>query len=74
VNKRQAKRIAIAVNASYILFGADTDSVTELLSEKDIVRFQEAQTEMAWNMLRSAGFDHPMQAHEIMAAVLGPSG
>jgi hypothetical protein len=71
VNKSQAKRIALAVNASYILFGAETDAVTSVLSAKDIHRFQEAQNEMAWDMLRSAGFDKPMQADEILSSVLG---
>lgn len=71
MNKRQAKRIALAVEASYILNGAETDAVTDHLSDADINVFHEAQQEMAWEMLRRAGFDRPMHAHEIMAAVLG---
>lgn len=70
MNKRQAMRIALAANASYILFGASTDAVTDGLSEADRKRFEVAQAEMAWGMPRSAGFDEPMNAEAIMAAVL----
>lgn len=70
MNKRQAMRIALAANASYILFGADTEAVTNSLSEEDRRRYEAAQTEMAWGMLRRAGFDQPMNADKIMAAVL----
>lgn len=70
MNKRQARRIALAANASYILFGAETAGVTDHLSEKDAKRYNAAQQEMAWAMLRRAGFDEPMNAPEIMAIVL----
>lgn len=71
MNKRQAKRIVMATEASYILFGASTDSVTDLLNEKDHTRFCEAQHDLAYELLRRAGFDEPMHAHEIVAAVIG---
>lgn len=71
MNHRQAKRIALAANASYILFGAETGAITDNLSDADFERYQKAQNEMAWDMLRRAGFDEPMNATEIIAAVLG---
>lgn len=71
MNKKQARRIALATNASYLLFGASTDAVTDLLSEDDGRRYEDAQKEMALAMLRRAGFEYPMQANEIIAAVLG---
>ena len=70
MNKRQALRIALATNASYILFGAETEGVTNQLSDADAERYEEAQKEMAWAMLRRAGFDEPMNAPEIVAIVL----
>lgn len=70
MNKRQARRIALAANGSYILFGAETDGVTSHFSDKDAERYSAAQQEMAWAMLRRAGFDKPMNAPEIMAVVL----
>lgn len=72
MNKRQAMRIALATEASYILFGASTDAVTELLSHTDVLKVTQAQKEMALRMLRRAGFDAPMQGDAIVAAVLGP--
>jgi len=71
VNRRQAQRIALAINASYLLFGATTDAVTDHLSEQDARRYEDAQKEMALAMLRRAGFDTPMHANAILAAVLG---
>lgn len=71
MNKQQAKRIALATEASYILHGAETHAVTDLLSDKDGERFRVAQKELAWDMLRKAGFDEPMQPDEIITAVLG---
>lgn len=70
MNHRQAKRIALAVNASYILFGAETAAVTDYLPDVDADRYRLAQAEMAQEMLRRAGFTEPMQAGEIVAAVL----
>lgn len=71
MNARQARRIALAANASYILFGASTEGITLDMSDSDAQRYEKAQREMAWQMLRKAGFDEPMQADEIVAAVLG---
>lgn len=71
MNKQQAQRIALAANASYLLFGASTDAVTDLLSPVDVRRYEAAQKEIAMSMLRRAGFEHPMHADEIVAAVLG---
>lgn len=71
MNRKQAQRIALAVNASYLLFGAKTDAVTDHLSPADVRRYENAQKEMALAMLRRAGFEHPMHADEILAAVLG---
>lgn len=70
MNKRQAKRIALATNASYILFGAPTNAITDHLSAADTVRFEDAQQELAYAMLRQAGFSEPMQPHDILVAVL----
>ncbi len=47
MNKQQARRIALAVEASYILLGAETACITDKLSEADAMRFKEAQQEMA---------------------------
>lgn len=71
MNKRQARRVALAVEASYLLFGAETAAITEKLNDADAKRVREAQEEMAWSMLRKAGFERPMQAEEIIAAVIG---
>lgn len=71
MNKRQARRIALAAEASYLLFGAETGAITDNLSDADAKRFREVQIEMAWDMLRRAGFEEPMNADEILAAVLG---
>jgi hypothetical protein len=71
MNKRQARRIALATEASYLLFGAETAAITDNLSDVDAKRFRDAQVEIAWAMLRQAGFEEPMNAHEILAAVLG---
>jgi len=71
MNKQQARRIALAVEASYILLGAETACITDKLSEADAMRFKQAQQEIAWRMLRKAGFDGPMNADDIVAAVLG---
>jgi hypothetical protein len=71
MNQRQAMRIALAVNASYLLFGATTVCVTDSLSDADAERFSQAQKKMAQNMLRRAGFDEPMLEDEIIAKVLG---
>lgn len=73
MNKSQARRIALATEASYILLGASTDGITDFLSAADAQRFCDAQSEIAWQMLRRAGFDVPMNAHEILAKVLGGS-
>lgn len=70
MNKRQARRLALATNASYLLFGASADGITDDLCEADLQRYQAAQDEMAWAMLRRAGFNEPMQADAILAAVL----
>lgn len=74
MNKRQARRIALATNASYLLFGASTDGVTDRLTDADSQKYHDAQNELAWDMLRRAGFSQPMHAHEIVAAVLYPPG
>lgn len=74
MNARQAMRIALAANASYILFGASTEGVTQDMSEADAQRYEDAQRKLAWQMLRRAGFDEPMQADDIIAAVLGGHG
>lgn len=71
MNKRQARRIALAVNASYILFGADTVAVSDKLSDADWLRYCDAQNQMALEMLRKAGFESPMNAEEILERVLG---
>lgn len=71
MNKRQARRIALATEASYILFGAETVSILRKLNQADATRVHEAQVEMAWGMLRQAGFDRPMDADEILMEVLG---
>lgn len=71
MNKRQATRMALAVEASYILLGASTDGITQHLSEIDAQRFVDAQHALAWAMLKRAGFEHPMNASEILARVLG---
>ena len=70
MNQRQAMRIALAVEASYILLGAETSCVTDNLSDADGERFKRAQKEMAWSMLKRAGFEEPMNADEIVSAVL----
>lgn len=46
MNKRQARRIALAVEASYILFGAETDCIVDKLSDADAERFKIAQKEL----------------------------
>lgn len=71
MNKRQARRIALATEASYILFGAETHAITDRLSDADMRRFCEAQEQMAWEMLRKAGFSRPMLAEDILIEVLG---
>jgi hypothetical protein len=71
MNKRQAQRIALAVNASYLLFGASTDAITDHLSDADVRRYEDAQKELARAMLCRAGFEEPLHADRILAAVLG---
>ncbi|WP_425953046.1 hypothetical protein [Ralstonia pseudosolanacearum] len=70
MNQRQAMRIALGVNASYILFGAATAVVTDGMSEEDAARYESAQKKMAEDMLKRAGLDHAMSAEEIISAVL----
>lgn len=70
MTKRQAYRIALATNASYILLGAETECIAALLSDKDNEKFLVAQREMAWRMLKQAGFDRPMNAEEVVCCVL----
>lgn len=70
MNMTQARRIALATEASYILFGASTDAITDLLCDADAERFRKAQTELANQMLRRAGFNAPMNADQIVEVVL----
>jgi hypothetical protein len=76
MNKRQAFRVALAVNANYILQGAETACITERISEDDGRRFSEAQEQMALGMLRRAGLPEDArywQADEILDAIIGPA-
>ena len=70
LSKKQMKRIVLAVNASYLLAGAETDCVTSTLSDSEIRKYERVQAEVAYQMLRRAGFAHPMSAEEILAKVL----
>lgn len=71
MNKRQAMRIALAVEASYILFGAETGGLERMLSDKEYDKFKAAQEELAYSMLKRAGFDEPMNYDEIVQIVMG---
>lgn len=70
MNKRQAWRIALAVEASYILHGASSDGLEGLISEADEVKVQAAQQRLGEELLRRAGLERPMHYEEIVATIL----
>ena len=67
MTEKQLRRAVLAINASYLLLGADTVGFLDLLSEKDQERFERAQEKIAFGMLKRAGFDGPVSYDEIMA-------
>jgi hypothetical protein len=69
MNKRQAMRLALALEGTYIIQSDTGDAVTNYLSEKDIVRFQEAQREIGRQLLRRAGFDRPLSVGEFIKII-----
>ena len=71
MTKQQARRIALAIEASYILFGAETGCIYELLSEKEYEKFKVAQEELAYSMLKKAGFTEALNADDIVRIVMG---
>lgn len=71
MNKAQARRIALAIEGSYILHGASADGMTDFLSQADIERVSAAQRELGLELLRRAGFDHPCHYNEIYMKVIG---
>lgn len=70
LTKAQMKRLVLGVNGSYLMFGAPTACFDNELSDAESDAFQKAQDELARSMLKRAGLDRPMQAHEILAKLL----
>lgn len=58
MTKRQAKRLVLALNAVYLLDGAETSCLTEILSEKDIGIYFGVQTKIALSWLKEAKIDY----------------
>lgn len=69
MTSKQLKRLALAINGSYIVYGAETDGLAHILSEKELQKFSEAQLALGYAMLKKAGFDKPMSYDEIIEAV-----
>lgn len=71
MNQRQAKRIALAVEGSFILFGATSDTVTDWMTPEELAKFHAAHDALGRELLRRAGFDRPMHGDEILRVVMG---
>jgi hypothetical protein len=56
LNKKQMKRIVLAINASYLLDGAETHCVTSRLTDAAIAQYQQVQEKIAYGWLHRAGF------------------
>lgn len=67
MTEKEMSRAVLAINASYLLLGADTVGFLDLLSDKDQERFKKAQEKIAYGMLKKAGFDGPVSYDEILA-------
>lgn len=62
----------MGIEGAYILCGAATECMEELLSGKDLERFFKAQKEVACDLMRRAGIpEAPMDADEVVSLVLG---
>lgn len=71
MNARQAKRISLAINGSYLLFSDHIGGeLSSSLTFADVARLQKAQGELGAELLRRAGFEEPMQPDEIVRVVL----
>lgn len=57
LSKRQAKRLVLAYNAQYLTAGAESDSITAHLSEREQQVFQSAQDEFVAELMRRSGLD-----------------
>jgi hypothetical protein len=69
VTSKQLKRLALAINGSYIVYGAEAEGLGHLLSEKDLQKFYAAQLDLGYAMLKKAGFDRAMSYEEIIEAI-----
>lgn len=72
MNKKQARRIALAYEGSFLV-GSGMDSsegLTKNLSQADHDRISEEQQKLGYQLLKRAGFTSPMEEQEIIDAVL----
>ncbi|MFZ3139134.1 hypothetical protein [Polaromonas sp.] len=71
MNKRQAQRIALAINGAELIVGECPE--VSSLSDADSLRLGNALKALGWNMLERAGFhgDAP-DMQPIVRTVLGP--
>ncbi len=77
MNARQAKRIVLWMNGSYMV-AADhyglSDEDAERLSEEDLRRLNNAQTEIGLEMMRRSGLPEHTTPDNILSLVMGEPG
>jgi hypothetical protein len=72
ITKAQAKRIALAVNGSWLLMADHvSEDIYNALSEDDFEKVFEAQQKIAIKMLKDAGLDGYCDPKDILKIVLG---